>query len=181
MRLLKRIALGLFVLISVFVIVAYLLPRHVIIERQVTIDAPPEVVFPYVNSLERGTEWSPWTVRDPDMDVSFEGPPEGVGNIMIWQSDVDTVGNGRQEIVESIENERVATLLDFGEMGTADAWFVLEEVEGGTQVTWGLDADMGMNPIGRWMGLMMDRLVGPDYEAGLMNLQDIVEEGQGDT
>ena len=100
---------------------------------------------------------------------------------MVWRSDVDTVGNGRQEIVESIENERVETLLDFGDMGTADAWIDLEDVGGGTQVTWGLDVDMGMNPIGRWMGLMMDRLVGPDYEAGLMNLQDIVEEGQDDT
>lgn len=181
MRLFKRIALGLLIVIAVFVAVSYLLPRHVIVERQVTIDAPPEEVFPFVNSLQSGTEWSPWTVRDPDMEVTFEGPEEGVGNTMVWRSDVDTVGNGRQEIVESIENERVDTLLDFGEMGTADAWIDLEDVGGGTQVTWGLDVDMGMNPIGRWMGLMMDRLVGPDYEAGLMNLQDIVEEGQGDT
>ena len=94
MRLFKRIALGLLIVIAVFVAVSYLLPRHVIVERQVTIDAPPEAVFPFVNSLQSGTEWSPWTVRDPDMEVTFEGPEEGVGNTMVWRSDVDTVGNG---------------------------------------------------------------------------------------
>jgi len=175
MRLLKTLSLGLFVLVTGFVISAYLLPRNVTVERQVTIAAPPEVIFPLVNSLQRSTEWSPWILRDPAISVTFEGPSEGVGNIMIWTSEVDTVGNGRQEIVESIANQRVATLLDFGEMGTANAWIDLAQIEGGTQVTWGLNADMGLNPIGRWMGLMMDRLVGPDYEAGLANLQDLIE------
>ena len=177
MRLFRTLALGLFALVTGFVLVAYLLPRNVIVERQITIAAPPSDVFQFVNSMELSTEWSPWTVRDPEMVVTYEGPAEGVGNVMIWTSQVDTVGNGRQEIVESVENSRVATELDFGDMGTASAWIDLEEVTGGTQVTWGLDADMGMNPIGRWMGLMMDRLVGPDYEAGLANLQDLIEEG----
>ena len=175
MRLLKNIALGLFVLVSVLVLVAYILPRHVIVERQITIAAPAAEVFQFLNSLERGTEWSPWLQRDPNIDLSFEGPSEGVGNTMVWTSNVDTVGIGREEIVESIQNERVATALDFGGMGTAAAWFDLVETEGGTQVTWGLNADMGNNPIGRWMGLMMDRWVGPDYEAGLENLLEVVE------
>jgi len=177
MRLFRTLALGLFVLVTGFVLVAYLLPRNVIVERQVTIAAAPSEIFPLVNSLQRTTEWSPWIVRDPDMTVTYEGPAAGVGNVMIWTSIVDSVGNGRQEIVESVENARVATLLDFGDMGTARAWIELEETEGGTEITWGLDADMGMNPIGRWMGLTMDRLVGPDYEAGLANLQDLIEEG----
>jgi len=32
-----------------------------------------------------------------------------------------------------------------------------------------------MNPMGRWMGLMMDGWVGPDYETGLSNLKSLVE------
>jgi carbon monoxide dehydrogenase subunit G len=175
MRLFRTLALGLFVLVTGFVISAYLLPRNVIVERQITIAAAPDAIFPLVNSLQRSTEWSPWIVRDPAISITYEGPSDGVGNVMIWTSQVDTVGNGRQEIVESIANQRVATLLVFGEMGAASAWIDLEEVAGGTQVTWGLNADMGLSPIGRWMGLTIDRLVGPDYEAGLANLQDLIE------
>jgi hypothetical protein len=36
---------------------------------------------------------------------------------------------------------------------------------------------MGVNPVGRWMGLMMDRWVGADYERGLANLKALVEGG----
>jgi hypothetical protein len=34
---------------------------------------------------------------------------------------------------------------------------------------------MGMNPVGRYMGLMMDRWVGGDYERGLLQLKAQVE------
>jgi hypothetical protein len=34
---------------------------------------------------------------------------------------------------------------------------------------------MGSNPLNRWFGLMMDRLVGPDFEAGLANLKRLAE------
>ncbi len=175
MRLLKRLIVGILVIVIIAAAAAYIQPRHVIVERQISIAAPPEDVFPLVNSLQRGTEWSPWAERDPDMEVSFEGPEEGVGNIMSWASEVDTVGSGRQEIVESVENERVETALDFGGMGAARAWFILEPAGNGTNLTWGLDADMGNNPIGRWMGLMMDGLVGADYEAGLANIRALAE------
>ena len=36
---------------------------------------------------------------------------------------------------------------------------------------------MGMNPMGRWMGLMMDGMVGADYDQGLANLKALVEAG----
>jgi len=62
-------------------------------------------------------------------------------------------------------------------MGTAKAAFILEGSGGSTEVTWTLVSDMGTNPVGRSMGLMMDRWVGADYEAGLENLKALVESG----
>ncbi|QBY01873.1 hypothetical protein E2K80_15005 [Rhodophyticola sp. CCM32] len=177
MRLIRNILIGLVILIAVLAAGAYLLPRHVIIERQITIDAPPGDVFPLVNSLQRGEEWSPWLDRDPNVQITHSGPEAGVGAIMEWVSDVPEVGNGRQEIVESVADQRVATALDFGGMGTARAWFDLTGDGESTNITWGLDADMGNNPIGRWMGLMMDGMVGADYETGLANLKTLAEAG----
>jgi hypothetical protein len=34
---------------------------------------------------------------------------------------------------------------------------------------------MGASPVYRWLGLFMDRLVGPDFEAGLANLKRLAE------
>ena len=175
MRILRNLLIGLVVLIAAIAAGSYLLPRNVIVEREITIDAAPEDIYHHIQSLQAFTEWSPWNGRDPNMTVNFSGPETGVGNVMEWQSDVPEVGNGRQEIVSVSENAEVRTALDFGDMGTAEAWWLLSEAEGGTTVTWGLNADMGNTPPGRLMGLMMDGLVGADYDTGLLNLKTLVE------
>ncbi len=177
MRFIKRL-LGLLALVVVaFVAIAYLLPREVAVSRTVQISASPETVFPHVNSLQKFSEWSPWSGLDPDMKVTYSGPEAGVGNTMVWTSEHPNVGNGTQIITASAENESVMTSLDFGPMGTADAEFLLAAKDGETMVTWGFVSDMGMNPIARWMGLMMDGWIGTDYEKGLSNLKEIVEAG----
>ncbi len=177
MRILKWILGVVVALVAVFVIVGFLLPRDVYVVRSIVIDAPPAEVFPHVNSLKAGAEWSPWLDRDPEVQLTYSGPDDGVGATLEWASDHPQVGNGKQEITLSEPDARVETALDFGEMGLAMAAFVLTEQGGGTQVTWSLDTNMGANPVGRWMGLMMDRWVGGDYEAGLSNLKRVVESG----
>ena len=167
---------GIIVVLSiVFVAGAFLLPKEVAVARSIEIDAPAEQVFPHVNSLKAGAEWSPWLDRDPDVQLAYSGPDEGVGAKLDWTSDHPQVGNGSQMISASVPNEKVTTELDFGDMGTAVANFDLVENNGKTQVTWGFETDMGNNPVGRWMGLMMDSWVGGDYEAGLANLKALVE------
>jgi hypothetical protein len=109
------------------------------------------------------------------MQVTFEGPEAGVGNVMSWVSAKPEVGSGRQEITLSTPDARVESALDFGDMGTAQASFDLVPEGAGTRVTWGLVSDMGNNPIGRYMGLMLDRWVGADYEKGLAALKAKVE------
>ena len=177
MLLLKRLVLSLAAFVVILAGASYLLPREVPVERSVTIAAPPEAVFPYVNSLQRAAEWSPWLGIDPDLRPTYEGPDEGVGNRMTWSSDNPDVGSGSQIITASVPNEHVESDLDFGSMGTAKAWVTLVPDGAGTKVTWGLNADMGNNPIGRWMGLMMGRWVGADYERGLSNLKTLAEGG----
>lgn len=175
MRLFRNILIGLVSLVAVLAIVGMFLPRFVSVERDIVVNAAPDAVYPHVNSLQAFSEWSPWGGIDPDMVVTYSGPDEGVGNVMEWTSDHPNVGNGRQEILEVVENESVRTALDFGDMGTAEAWWRLTPDGDGTRVVWGLTADMGSGPIGRWFGLMMDRMVGVDYERGLDLLQATVE------
>ncbi|WP_299983741.1 SRPBCC family protein [uncultured Ruegeria sp.] len=178
MRLIKRIRVTLIVIVLALVGVSYLLPSKAEVSRSITIDAPAAAIFPYVNSMQETEKWSPWLSRDPETKLSYSGPDSGVGNTLNWSSENPQVGTGSQEIVESVENQQVDTALDFGPMGTADASFVLQPEGSGTQVTWGFVSELGMNPMSRWMGLMMDNWVGGDYERGLENLKALVE-GQG--
>lgn len=94
---------------------------------------------------------------------------------MTWASDDPDVGSGSQEITAVDPPGRIEVLLDFGDQGTADAFFDLEPADAGTRVTWGFDTDFGYNVIGRYMGLFFDQLLGPDYEKGLASLKTLAE------
>ncbi|MEM6635627.1 MAG: SRPBCC family protein [Pseudomonadota bacterium] len=171
MRILKWIVGIIAFLAIAFVGVGLILPREVNFARSIDVEAPADQVFALVNSMQATESWSPWLDRDPNVQLTYTGPDAGVGNKMQWASDHPQVGNGTQEIMVSEPDKRVATALDFGDMGLAEAQFLLDETDGKTTVTWTLKTDMGAGPMGRWMGLMMDGWVGGDYEKGLENLK----------
>ena len=176
MAVLKKIFLALVVVVALAVIVGFFLPSNVHVERTTVIDAPACTVYSQVTSYPRFSEWSPWADRDPEAVYTYEGAEEGVGARMTWASDDPNVGSGSQEIVLAEPWSRVESALDFGDQGTADAFFAFGETgEGSTHVTWGFDTHFGMNLVGRYMGLFLDRWVGADYAEGLVNLKALAE------
>ena len=46
----------------------------------------------------------------------------------------------------------------------------------GYRLTWSDEGDLGMNPMNRWVGLFLDKLIGKDFETGLVNLKKLVEK-----
>lgn len=168
----RNIVIGLVGIVAVAAGAAFLLPQQVHVERSTVIGASPDQVFYVVNDLTRAKEWGPWYKREPNMQLTFEGPPAGLGAKISWKS--ATEGEGSQEIVESTPFSTIKTLLHFGD-SVANAAFEFETVEGGTKVTWSMDTGVGMNPVMRYMGLMFDSWIGKDYEEGLANLKQIVE------
>ena len=175
MSFLKRATVWLLAIAVVILLSSYLLPKQVFVSRMAAIDASPQKVFGHLSSLQKFSEWSPWSDIDPDMKVTFSGPETGIGNTMSWSSEDPKVGQGTQVITVFVENERVGTALDFGEMGQGHADFLISEKEGGTAVEWNFKTDLGMNPIARWMGLMISETVGADYERGLQRLKEVAE------
>jgi len=175
MRILKRVVLFVVVLVVLLAGIGMLLPRTVHVERATSIGAPPATVFALVNGYRLFNKWSPWFALDPEAQYTYEGPDFGAGAKMAWASAKKDVGSGSQRIVESRPDEMVRTELDFGDQGLATAQFTLAPEGDGTRVTWGLDADMGAGPIGRWFGLLMDRMVGKDYDKGLAGLKTLAE------
>ena len=173
-----RLILGVALLLLLLVVVAFALPQHITVARSKVINAPESDVFPYVNSLKRFNQWSPWAARDPETKYVFSGPEEGEGAHMEWRSNHSDVGSGVQEIIESQPNALVRVSLDFGDMGKAGAEYQLKPSGAGTRVVWVFDTNVGNSPVQRWMGLMFDRWVGQDYEEGLERLKKLVESAR---
>jgi hypothetical protein len=153
---------------------AYMFPQIVHVERATVIDRPAADVFPYVNSLRKANEWSPWLEYDPNVKMTYAGYDQGVGAKMSWAGN-EKVGSGSQEITQSILNRKVTSELHFGKQGPSKAALTLTTTDAGTKVVWSLDIDLGNNPIARYVGTTLDAKVGADYERGLAKLKALVE------
>jgi hypothetical protein len=72
---------------------------------------------------------------------------------------------------------RLAYDLYFPDFGTTSSGALELAADGrGTKVTWIMNGNMGSNPLFRWFALFGDRMVGPDFEAGLANLKALAEK-----
>ncbi len=175
MRIVKWIAIGIIGLLVVLVIVAFILPRHAVVSRSVDIAAPAASIYPLIGDLRRFNEWSPWFMRDPAATYTFTGPTDGVGQTMNWVSEKDDVGSGSMRIERLEQDKSVDMAIAFVGEGDALATLTLTPKGEATTVVWGFDTDLGFNPVARYFGMMMDGMVGPDYEAGLAKLKKVVE------
>ena len=178
MSVVRITALTLSVAVGLFIIVGLLLPGEILVSRSIDIEAPPEKVFPLVNDLEAFKRWSPWTEIDEDTRFELSGPDSGVGARMSWSSGNPEVGSGSQEIIRSRPPEQVVLMLDFAPRGSAQASFDLVSVDAGTRITWSFTYKTGYDLVGRYMGLLMEGLVGNKFEEGLERLKRLIETGQ---
>ena len=149
-----------------------LMPRSYAVERSQTIKAEPEEVYGLVADLEANQIWSPWKYKDPTIDVSYGDKKVGIGASYSWTSEES--GIGTLKISEATPHQSITTDLDFDGTLATGHW-TFEPAQGGTKVTWGISGDNGFNPIARWFGLMMDGLVGADFELGLERLAATAE------
>ena len=174
MRILKVIM----IIIAVFALIILggilVLPSASHVERSTVIDAPRSEVYAALNGFENFNKWSPWAQIDPDnTEYSFEGPSTGVGAKMSWTSTNSDVGSGSQEIVESTDSEIKVEMYFDGFDDPAYAAYVLEDEGAGTKVTWTFDTEL--SGFGKFWGLMMDGMLGPQYDQGLSNMKSMIE------
>lgn len=172
-RFLFRFLLGLLILL---VIIGVFLPNNATVKRSTVISATPQKIFPLLNSMKAFHTWSPWAELDPNTVYSFDGPETGIGAQMTWRSQVASVGEGSQTIIQSRNNHMVKTALVFGENSTGTATFKLEpQTNTSTRVVWQFNTVFGWDLFGRYFGLMMDNMIGASYEKGLRNLRKKIE------
>ena len=173
-KILKYIALIILAIFIILGVVGLFLPGTQHVERQISIAAPADKVFVYLNDFRKFNLWSPWARVDPDTKYTYSGAEQGVGAKFEWSSENPHVGKGTQEIIESVPNTFLKTELNFGDNSPAKASFSLLEEDGKTSVIWGFDAYLD-NTIARYFGLMLDEWVGADYQKGLENLKILAE------
>ena len=177
MRFLKRLLVGLVLLVATFAVVVWFQPDDYRLTRTTMIAAPAAAVFGHVNELKKWDDWSPWAKLDPNAKVTFSGPPAGVGATFRWDGN-DKVGAGTMTITESKPNDRVATRTDFTRpfQGSSHSDFIFSEQGGRTNVIWTMFGTQ--NFIGKAICLFMpmETMLGPEFEKGLAAMKQVAEK-----
>lgn len=169
--------LGLAVLAALIVLLLYAAtrPDQFRVERSLRIEAPPERVYALIEDLKGFNTWNPYARKDPAMKQRYGDVTRGPGAFYAWES--KEVGIGSMKITDVQAPTRVTIALDFEQPFTAHniAEFTLRPDGSGTQVTWAMHGPA--NFMSKLMGVFfdMDRMVGPDFEAGLANLKTAAE------
>jgi hypothetical protein len=173
---LKKILVGLAVIVVMLVAVIAMQPSEFRVARQATIAAPVPVVFAQVNDFQKWRTWSPYDKLDPAMKKTYEGPAAGTGASYSWVGNSDA-GEGRATITESRPNELVRIKLDFAKpmTGTAVAAFAFKPEGDRTVVEWSLAGDCNFLSKAVHLFFDMDRMVGGQFEEGLAQLKTVAE------
>jgi hypothetical protein len=174
----KKILIGLVVVIVVLCGVIAMQPADYSVKRSTTINAPAAAVFAQVNDFHKWNAWSPWEKLDTTMKKTFEGPPEGQGSIYKWVGNSD-VGEGMMTISHSMPTSMIDIKLDFIKpfASTSDTHFAFAENAGQTTVDWTMTGKN--NFVSKAFCLFMggmDKMIGPDFEKGLAALKTEAEK-----
>jgi uncharacterized membrane protein len=179
MRILKKFLIGLAILIAIALIVALFVKKDYAVEREITINKPKQEVFNYIKLLKNQDNYSKWATMDPNMKKSYRGTDGTVGFVSAWESKIDSVGVGEQEIKKIIEGERVDFELHFIKPfeATEPAFMATEAVsENQTKVKWGFSGHMDY-PMNLMMLFMdFEKMIGDDLQTGLNNLKTVLEK-----
>ena len=145
------------------------------VERSAVINAPPGKIYDLVVEPKQWTKWSVWNQRDPNMKITYKGPPFGMGSKWEWVS--KTEGSGSMEFTRVEPDRAVEYSLSFPEYNMRSTGAITLEPSGAaTKVTWNAAGDLGKNPLKHYLALVMDRMIGPDFEGGLANLKALAEK-----
>lgn len=172
----KKIAIGVVVVLVLFLGFVAMQPTEWRLSRSTTIDAPPEAVYAVVGDLNQFVKWSPWNKYDPAAKQTVTGPA-GVGQKYEWAGNED-VGRGQMTTTAATPGKQVVQDLEFIEPFASKAVVTFDLVpEGaGTKVSWGFDTKRDFMAKGFGLFVDMDKMLGDDFQRGLGELKKLAEE-----
>lgn len=170
MKALKIVLMAVGVLAALFFLVAAFLPASYAVERSIEINKAPEVVFEQVADFNNYLKWNPWAKMEPAAKNTIAGTQKEVGASWKWEG--QEVGMGSLTIEKIEPHKAIHSKLAFiapYQSRASDSW-TFEPTANGTKAIWHNTGELPY-PMMRYMGLMMEGMLGPQFEQGLRDLK----------
>ncbi|MCL1092334.1 SRPBCC family protein [Shewanella kaireitica] len=175
---LKKFSIAVLILIALPFIIALFVQKEYSVVTNITIDKPVVEVFDYVKYLKNQDNFSVWAQMDPDMVKSYRGTDGTVGFVSRWESQLEDVGVGEQEIMRIDEGKRIDfELRFFSPFESTDPAFMSTEAVGAEQtlVQWGFDGHLEYPMNLMFLFLDFETMIGNDLNQGLEQLKQQLE------
>lgn len=175
MKIFIKILYWLLGILAVLLIVAYLLPKKYSVERSIYINADKHLIYDLTSNFRKWTLWVPWT-QEMDSTAVFEitGMDGQVGATWKWNG--NKMGEGIMTATDFIPGQLITYDLSFAQGKYKSKGKIVIEDGDSCKVAWFDEGDLGDNPLNRYMGLFMNKMMGPDFEKGLSKLKKVAEE-----
>jgi len=144
------------------------------VARSIVIDVPIQIVRESLIDYRQWPIWSPWLITEPETKVNFSAEQSKAGASYDWSGDL--TGKGEMTL-KTIADKKLEMDLQFliPFKSFAEVSFDLQEKDGSTHVTWGLNSKLPFFMF--WMINKMKVFIGMDYERGLKMLKEYLETG----
>ena len=127
----KKIGIGLFVLIAMYVVLAMLGPSNYKVERSIKIASAVENVYNQTSIYANWAVWSPFKKADPEAKYELGDDNQKIGGSLSWSGNLS--GKGSMTTIKVTPNEKFLYKLEFVEPWymamTSSGGFIYEEKE----------------------------------------------------
>ena len=177
MKILKVLLGIIVVLLIIFFVGGMFLPKTYAVNRTAVINAPDSVIYKNIADFNEFYKWNPWAKMEPTAKTSISGPVAQPEHLYNWEG--KETGTGYMKIKSVEPNQMVDIELKFIKPfeSLADTRFDIVKEGEGNKVTWTMSGE-NVGTMNKWMGLMMDKMIGKDFESGLKNLKEKSEAGK---
>jgi uncharacterized protein YndB with AHSA1/START domain len=86
LKFIKWLLIAVVVLAAALFFGGYLISPTYTVARSATINAPADKVYALIADPREWKKWSVWNLRDPAMEIKYEGPDSGAGAKWTWKS-----------------------------------------------------------------------------------------------
>lgn len=177
MKFLKILLAIVVVLVLLFFVVGAFLPKTYSVNRSTTINAPDSVIYGNIANFNEFHKWNPWIKMEPTAKTTVNGEVGQPGHLFEWTG--DKTGSGQMKILSATPYSNVNIELKFIKPfeSLANCKFDIVKENDGCKVTWTMSGE-NPNTMSKWMSLMMDSMIGKDFENGLASLKEKSEKGE---
>ena len=177
MKILKIIGIGLLSIIGLFLIVAAFLPSQFTVSRSIEINKPVDSVYTVVADFGQFPKWNPWAGYEKEgmLTYTISGVAGTVGNAYAWVGPETGAGSMTINAIEPGKTIAQDLIFTAPFPSASVVTWTFEPTASGTKATWS-NTGKSDYPVGRIFGVMMDKMIGPDFEKGLSKLKATLEK-----